>query len=91
MPYLALPVLEEYMLPFPFEESVWSRLETLPFPLVFGCRKINSVGCLLVGPFSLVGGVTFFFPRRMVVDKVKYVYYCCVTSADFVCSVRGVV
>ena len=90
MPYLALPVPGEYMLPFPIEESVWSRLGTLPFSLVFGCRKMNSVGCLLVGPFSLVG-VTISFPRRMVVDKVKYVYYCFVTSADFVCSVRGVV
>ena len=78
------------MLPFPFEESDCSRSETLPFPLVFGFRKMISVGYLLMGPFSLVG-VTISFPRRMVVDKVKYVYYCCVTSADFVCSVRGVV
>ena len=78
------------MLPFPFEESVGSRLRTLPFPLVFGCMEMISVGCLLMGHFSLVG-VTISFPRRMVVDKVKCVYYCCVRSADFVCSVRGVV
>ena len=43
-----------------------------------------------MGPFSLVG-VTISFPRRIVVDKVNYVYHCCVTSADLVCSVRGVV
>ena len=43
-----------------------------------------------MGPFSSEG-VAISFPRRMVVDKVNFVYYCCVTSVDFVCFVRGVV
>ena len=32
-----------------------------------------------------------FFSAKEVVDKVNFVYYCCVTSVDFVCFVREVV
>ena len=36
---------------FLLEESDCSRLETLPFPLVFDFRKMISVGCFLVDLF----------------------------------------
>ena len=56
---LCYALLDEYMLPVSFvtcfgrvyvtffllEESYCSRLGTLPFPLVFGFRKMISVGC----------------------------------------------
>ena len=90
-PYLVVTCPERVHVTFFLpEESDGTRLGTLPFPLVFGFRKMIAIGYFLMGRFSLVG-VTTSFPRRMIVDKVKYVYYCFVTSADFVCSVRGVV
>ena len=71
---------------FLFENSDCSRLGTLLFPLVFGFRKMISVGCLLMDPF-FISRCHLFFPAK---DGCGTYCVLCITSVDFVCSVRGV-
>ena len=83
-PLLSVP--EEYLLPFPFtRKRVIVRVK----------EHDRSLSCLAFGkrfPHGLIDGslfhldVTVSFPRRVIMDKVKWMY-CCVTSVDFICSV----